>query len=59
MIKLIFAANLAQIDEFRHRRAALSRNFNVSFHILCAPPRRVRRPAPAAHVPPCFMKDGF
>ena len=52
MIKLIFAANLAQIDEFRHRRAALSRNFNVSFHILCAPhapraqtrPRRARSP---------------
>ena len=37
MIKLILPANLAQIAELSPRRAALSRNFNVSFHILCAP----------------------
>ena len=59
MIKLIFAANLAQIDEFRQRHTALSRNFNVSFHILCARPLHVRRPAPAGHVSPAFPKGNL
>ena len=36
MIKLISVANLAQIVDINHRRRALSRKFNVSFHILCS-----------------------
>lgn len=36
MIKLISVANLVQIVDINHRRRALSRKFNVSFHILCS-----------------------
>ena len=45
MIKLISVANLVQIVDINHRRRALSRKFNVSFHILCS--RRPCVPASA------------
>ena len=38
MIKLISAANLTQIADINLCQQALSRKFNVSFHILCRKP---------------------